>query len=118
MQSQKRIFDDIAHVAGGALGAISGFKAGNRGACARPGGAVLWRMENFVRRDEFDAVKEMAAKARAEQERLTVRMGELEQALAKKNTEPNAENTQKEKQQEKREINSYPQRCVRLRSLP
>jgi BMFP domain-containing protein YqiC len=38
---------------------------------------------NFVGRDEFDAVKEMAATARAEQERLAMRVEKLEQMLAK-----------------------------------
>jgi BMFP domain-containing protein YqiC len=40
---------------------------------------------DMVSRDEFDAVKEMAAKARAEQEALTLRVEQLEQALEAKN---------------------------------
>ena len=35
---------------------------------------------DFVRRDEFEAVKEMAAKARAENERLEARIAALEAA--------------------------------------
>ena len=37
---------------------------------------------DLVSREEFDAVKEMAAKARAEQEVLTARLAELEASLA------------------------------------
>ncbi len=39
---------------------------------------------NFVPRDEFEAVKEMAAKARTENERLEARIAALEESLAKK----------------------------------
>jgi BMFP domain-containing protein YqiC len=38
---------------------------------------------NMVPRAEFDAVKAMAAEARAEQERLNARVAALEAALAK-----------------------------------
>jgi BMFP domain-containing protein YqiC len=38
---------------------------------------------DFVPREEFDAVKEMAAKARAENERLEARVAALEAAQAK-----------------------------------
>lgn len=83
MQSQKRIFDDIAHVAGGALGAISGLKQ-EMEALIRDRVERFMASGNFVHRDEFDAVKEMAANARTEQEQLTVRMEELEKALSTK----------------------------------
>jgi BMFP domain-containing protein YqiC len=82
MQSQKRIFDDIAHVAGGALGAISGLKQ-EMEALIRDRVERFMANGNFVGRDEFDAVKEMAATARAEQERLAMRVEKLEQMLAK-----------------------------------
>ena len=81
MQSQNRIFDDIAHVAGGALGAISGLQQ-EMEALIRDRVERFMTNGNFVRRDEFDAVKEMAATARAEQERLTVQVAQLEQTLA------------------------------------
>tara|TARA_R110000868_G_scaffold85952_5_gene241413 strand:+ start:505 stop:774 length:270 start_codon:yes stop_codon:yes gene_type:complete len=86
MQSQKRIFDDIAHVAGGALGAVSGLKQ-EMEALIRDRVERLMAGGDFVRRDEFDAVKEMAATARAEQERLTARVEELEQALSAKSSQ-------------------------------
>ena len=37
---------------------------------------------DFVPREEFEAVKEMAAQARSENERLSVRLAELERKLA------------------------------------
>jgi BMFP domain-containing protein YqiC len=83
MQSQKRIFDDIAHVAGGALGAISGLKQ-EMEALVRDRVERFMASGNFVHRDEFEAVKEMAATARAEQERLMARVEELEKMLSTK----------------------------------
>lgn len=83
MQSQNRIFDDIARVAGGALGALSSLKDEIEA-------MIRDRMErfmvdgNFVRREEFDVVRAMAAEARAEQERLAARVAELEAALKKR----------------------------------
>jgi BMFP domain-containing protein YqiC len=38
---------------------------------------------DVVQREEFEAVKEMAAKARDENERLSARIGELESELAR-----------------------------------
>ena len=83
MQSQNRIFDDIAHVAGGVLGAISGLKQ-EMEALIRDRVERFMANGNWVHRDEFDAVKEMAATARAEQERLTARVEQLEAALSAK----------------------------------
>jgi BMFP domain-containing protein YqiC len=81
MQTQNRLFDDLARVAGGALGAFSGLREEIellvRGRIER----VLTDME-LVPRDEFEAVKAMAAEARAENERLAARLAEVEGALA------------------------------------
>jgi BMFP domain-containing protein YqiC len=77
MQSQNRFFDDIARVAGGAAGALSGVRgeieARLRGQLER----ILAGMD-LVSREEFEAVKAMAAKAREEQEDLLRRIAELE----------------------------------------
>lgn len=81
MQSQKRIFDDIAKVAGGALGALGSLKQEIEG-------LVRQRMERFmadhdlVTREEFEAVKEMASEARAEQERLSQQIAKLQAQLS------------------------------------
>lgn len=80
MQTKSRIFDDLAKVAGGAVTTLAGIKA-------ELDGLVRQRIErlltgaDMVPRDEFDAVKAMAAKARAEQERLEARVAQLEKRL-------------------------------------
>ncbi|MGH6661115.1 MAG: accessory factor UbiK family protein [Rhodospirillales bacterium] len=80
MQTKSRIFDDLAKVAGGAVTTLAGVKA-------EIDGLVRQRIErllagaDMVQRDEFDAVKMMAAKARSEQERLEGRVAILEKRL-------------------------------------
>jgi BMFP domain-containing protein YqiC len=82
MQSQNRIFDDLARVAGGALGALTSLKDEIE-AMIRDRLERFMADGNFVRREEFDVVKAMAAEARAEQERLAQRVAALEAALKK-----------------------------------
>ncbi len=83
MQSQNRIFDDLAKVAGGALGALSSLRQ-------EVEGMVRERVERFmadnnmVPREEFEAVKAMAAEARLQQEKLAARVDALEAQLAAK----------------------------------
>ena len=81
MQSQTRIFDDIAKVAGGALSALGGLKQEIE-ATVRDRLERFMADGNFVRREEFDAVQAMAAAARMEQEKLNARVAALEAALA------------------------------------
>jgi len=81
MQSQKRFFDDLARVAAGAVGAISGVKSEVESRLREQLEKVLAGMD-LVSRDEFEAVKAMAAKARSEQEDLARRVAELEARLA------------------------------------
>jgi BMFP domain-containing protein YqiC len=83
MQSQNRIFDDLAKVAGGALSALGGLKQ-EMEAMVRDRFERFMAEGNFVRREEFDAVQAMAAAARAEQERLSARVAALEEQLAAK----------------------------------
>ena len=80
MQSQNRFFDDLARVATGALGTLSGVKTEVETRLREQLEKVLAGMD-LVSRDEFDAVKAMAAKARSEQEELANRMAELESKL-------------------------------------
>ena len=81
MQTQNRFFDDIALVAAGALGTLSGVKTEVETRLREQLERVLAGMD-LVSRDEFEAVKAMAAKARAEQEDLARRVAELESQLA------------------------------------
>lgn len=80
MQTQNPFFDDIARMAGGALGALSGLRAEIET-------LIRQQMERFtsgmdmVSRDEFEAVRDMAAKARAENEVLAKRLADLESRL-------------------------------------
>ncbi len=81
MQSQNRIFDDLAKVAGGALSALGGLKQEIE-AMVRDRFERFMAEDNFVRREEFDVVQAMAATARSEQEKLEARVIELERRLA------------------------------------
>jgi BMFP domain-containing protein YqiC len=81
MQSQNRFLDDLARVATGALGTLSGVKTEVETRLREQLEKVLAGMD-LVSRDEFEAVKAMAAKARSEQEDLAKRMAELESKLA------------------------------------
>ncbi len=81
MQSENRIFDDLAKMVNGIAGTVAG--AGREAEAAMRDRAKEWvgRMD-FVSREEFDAVKQMAATARAETEALKARLDKLE-AVAK-----------------------------------
>src|SRR5437867_10325099 len=81
MQSQNRFFDDLARVAAGAMGTLSGLKGEVESRIREQLERVLAGMD-LVSRDEFEAVKAMAAKARSEQEDLVNRVADLESRLA------------------------------------
>ncbi|WP_259780909.1 accessory factor UbiK family protein [Aestuariispira ectoiniformans] len=82
MQTKSRIFDDVARVANGAAGVFSGMRSEIEGLVKDRIERVMMEMD-LVPREEFDAVKAMAAKAREENEQLAARIDELEQKLAK-----------------------------------
>ncbi|HEY3911617.1 MAG TPA: accessory factor UbiK family protein [Stellaceae bacterium] len=81
MQSQNRIFDDLARLAGGAMSTLSGVRSEVETRLREQLERVLSGMD-LVTREEFEAVKAMAAKARAEQEELAGRVVELEALVA------------------------------------
>ena len=81
MQSQSRFFDDLARVASGAAGALSGVRTEIEARARDQLERVLAGMD-LVGREEFDAARAMAAKAREEQEKLLRRVEELEARLA------------------------------------
>jgi BMFP domain-containing protein YqiC len=80
MQSQNRIFDDLARVAGGAASALSGVRGEIESRLRGQLDRILAGMD-LVSREEFEAVKAMAAKARTEQEDLQRRIDKLEARL-------------------------------------
>jgi BMFP domain-containing protein YqiC len=87
MQSQNRIFDDIARVAAGAVGALSGVRGEVEARLRDQLERVLAGMD-LVSREEFEAVKAMAAKAREEQELLQRRIESLESRLGQGQNPP------------------------------
>ena len=80
MAMDNRILDDLAKVASGALSGISGVKQEVEGRLRQQFERILAGMD-LVRREEFEAVKAMAAKARSEQEDLADRLAALESRL-------------------------------------
>jgi len=81
MDNQNRFFEELSRVAGGAMGALSGFKAEFE-TLVRQQAERWFATLDLVPRDEFEAVRDMAAKARLEQEVLTERVAALEARLA------------------------------------
>jgi BMFP domain-containing protein YqiC len=81
MQTQNRFFDDLARVAAGAMGTLSGMRSEVESRVREQFERVLAGMD-LVSRDEFEAVKAMAAKARSEQEDLQRRVTELESQIS------------------------------------
>lgn len=83
MQSQNPLFADLAKLLNSAAGTVAGVSRE-----AREGARERFREAmgglDFVSREEFDAVKDMAAKAREENEALAQRIAALEAALAAK----------------------------------
>ena len=81
MQTSNRIFDDFAKMASGAVHTLGGLRE-------EVETRVRERLErlaadmDLVTREEFDAVRAMAAKAREEQEALASRLAALEAELA------------------------------------
>lgn len=69
MQTRNPFIDDIAKVASGAMGALTGVKDEMTARMRDQIAKILDGMD-IPRRDEFDAVKAMAAKAREENEEL------------------------------------------------
>ena len=83
MQSENRIFDDVVKFVNGAAGTLAGM--GREAEAATRERAREWIGGlDFVSREEFDAVKAMAAAARDENELLKARLDKLEANAAPK----------------------------------
>ncbi|MCZ6839465.1 MAG: accessory factor UbiK family protein [Alphaproteobacteria bacterium] len=77
MQTRNRLLDDLARVANGAVGVATGMREEIEALVQQRVERVLGRL-NLVTREEFEAVKAMAARARNEQEALEKRIHDLE----------------------------------------
>lgn len=82
-----KLADDMAGVAGGAISALVGLRR-EAEAMARSAVEEVIRRLDLVTREEFEAVREMAARAREENGRLAARVAELETRLARLEATP------------------------------
>jgi len=80
MQVENRLLDDLSRVATGAFAALSGVREEVEVRLREQFEKILARLD-VVTREEFDAVQAMAARARAEQEKLEARLAALESRL-------------------------------------
>ena len=79
MQTRNKILDDVAQLMSNAMGVAQGAKT--EAETAMRGFVDRWLAErNFVTREEFDAVRAMAQKAREENEVLKARLDAVEAA--------------------------------------
>ncbi|HWE17424.1 MAG TPA: accessory factor UbiK family protein [Hyphomicrobiaceae bacterium] len=81
-QTTNRFLDELSKLLTDAAGAAQGMRREVETLMKAQGERILRDMD-VVQREEFEAVKEMAAKARDENERLSARIGELESELAR-----------------------------------
>jgi hypothetical protein len=83
MQSENPILADLAKLLNSAAGTMAGMGREARDAARERVKEAVGGLE-FVSREEFDAVKDMAAKAREEVDALKKRLVELEAKFVKK----------------------------------
>ena len=80
MQTQSTLFDDLARVMTGAMGMAQGMSDEAKSFMRAQADRFVAEMD-LVGRDEFEAVKQMAAEARAEADALRARVEALEALL-------------------------------------
>ena len=80
MQTDNRLFDDLSRVATGAVGALAGMKREIESLVRQRVERVVGGLD-LVSRDEFEATRAMAERARTENEELKARIAALEAAL-------------------------------------
>ncbi len=77
MQTRNKIVDDVSKLFTNAMGVAQGAKT--EAETAMKGWVDRWLADrNFVTRDEFEAVRAMAVKAREQNEALAARLEKLE----------------------------------------
>jgi len=82
-QIKNPFFDELAKIMTNAAGAAQGVSQEIESLFRSQGEKMLNDMD-LVKREEFEAVKEMAAKAREENDQLSKRIAELEEQLKSK----------------------------------
>ncbi len=82
MQSENPLVADFLKLVNGAAGTFAGMTREARDGARERMREALGGMD-FVSREEFDAVKDMAARAREENEKLSERIAALEAKLSK-----------------------------------
>ena len=87
MQSQNRLFDDFVKVMNGAAGTIAGMTREAQAAVQDRAREWIGGLD-LVSREEFEAVKAMAATAREENEALKARLDALEGKANRASTKP------------------------------
>jgi len=80
MQTENKFFDDLTRMMSGAMSAAGGVREEAEARMRHHFEALFARMD-LVRREEFNVVRDMAALARQENERLAARVVALEGAL-------------------------------------
>ncbi|MDX2276598.1 MAG: accessory factor UbiK family protein [Hyphomonadaceae bacterium] len=80
MQTQSSVFDDLARLMTGAMGMAQGMSDEAKSFMRGQADRFVAEMD-LVSRDEFEAVKQMAAEARAEADALRARLEALEAKL-------------------------------------
>lgn len=80
MQTDNRILDDFARLTSGMMGVAAGMRGEVEGAIKARLQALLADMD-LVPREEFEVVRDMAVKAREENEALAARIDALQAAL-------------------------------------
>lgn len=81
MSDRPRFFDDLAGVAGGAISALAGLREEAEAMVRAQVDEVIRRLD-LVRKEEMEAMAEVAANARAGQEAAEARLAELEARVA------------------------------------
>jgi BMFP domain-containing protein YqiC len=80
MSDRPRFFDDLAGVAGGAISALAGLREEAEAMIRARVDELIQRLD-LVRRDELEAIQELAANARAGQEAAEAKAQTLETSL-------------------------------------
>jgi BMFP domain-containing protein YqiC len=81
MSDRPKFFDDLAGVAGGAISALAGLREEAEAMVRARTDELLQRLD-LVRREELEAIQELAANARAGQEAAEAKVTTLEERLS------------------------------------